>query len=395
MGTGWRITPHTLLESADKEIGFFLAKSVEHTWRDGMWSRLTDHLISHGLDVPIAVRENRIKATEGVAHVVSVFAGAKDVTAIETCLEQHPFTDCELLLKKHKHSNQEEWKKSIDVHQELTEATRAVKIVNADDSFLRQLRLTMEQDDTVKCKVIDIAHKGFQDARDTLYVQCHQLHKDNLASWLKRYINHLNLTAQNPKNPRVDDGITTPQDRTNNQNSRQSNAINETTRPLTKFHYMHGDASFQTVNSEAGSKGRSSRSTGGRRSRGSNSIPTHVDLDVSSWADVVKKRVSKTRESSIFGENHSQQSQETDKSTIASVKSHREQELEIMVEKLSIENVELKEAQQITLQTQQDLMDANRELIGQIQTMKTQLVTVKDDIRKEFDTKIDTIFELF
>ena len=66
-----------------------------------------------------------------------------------------------------------------------------------------------------------------------------------------------------------------------------------------------------------------------------------------------------------------------------------------MVEKLCIKNVELKEAQQITLQTQQNLMDANKELIGQIQTMKTQLATVKDNIRKEFDTKIDTIFELF
>ena len=58
MATGWRITPHTLLESANKEIGFFLGKSVEHTWRNGMWSRLTTHLILHGLDVPIAVREN-------------------------------------------------------------------------------------------------------------------------------------------------------------------------------------------------------------------------------------------------------------------------------------------------------------------------------------------------
>ena len=117
---------------------------------------------------------------------------------------------------------------------------------------------------------------------------------------------------------------------------------------------------------------------------------------MSSWADVVKKRVSKTREGkSLLEDNHSLQSQETDKSTITSVKSQRELELETMVEKLSIENVELKEAQQVTLQTQQNLMDTNRELIEQIQTMKTQLATVNDDIWKEFDTKIDSIFELF
>ena len=121
-----------------------------------------------------------------------------------------------------------------------------------------------------------------------------------------------------------------------------------------------------------------------------------MDLDVSSWADVVKKRISKPRKGGIdLGENHSQQSQETDKSTIASVKSHREQELEIMVEQLSIENVELKQAQQVTIQSQQELMKANQELITQVQIMRSQLATMKDDIRKEFDTKIDTIFELF
>ena len=136
-----------------------------------MWSRLTDHLLSHGLDVPISIRDNRIKATEGIAHVVSVFAGVKDAKVIEACLEQHLFKECELLLKKHKHSNLEQWQQSVEIHKGLSEATRAVKIVNADDSFLIQLRSAMEQDTSVSCKVVDLAQKGFQESRDTLYVQ--------------------------------------------------------------------------------------------------------------------------------------------------------------------------------------------------------------------------------
>ena len=40
-------------------------------------------------------------------------------------------------------------------------------------------------------------------------------------------------------------------------------------------------------------------------------------------------------------------------------------------------------------------MEANKELLEQLRSMKTQLAAVKDDIWKEFDTKIDTIFELF
>ena len=66
-----------------------------------------------------------------------------------------------------------------------------------------------------------------------------------------------------------------------------------------------------------------------------------------------------------------------------------------MVEKLSVENVELKEAQQEHIQSHQALMKANQELLEQLQIMKTQLATVKEDIRTEFDMKIDTIFDLF
>ena len=100
-----------------------------------MRSRLTDHLRAHGLDVPIAIRDNRIKASEGIAHVVLVFAGVKDASAIEKCLQKHPFTECELLLKRNKTANPDEWNKSVEVHKKLSEATRAVKIIHAEDLF--------------------------------------------------------------------------------------------------------------------------------------------------------------------------------------------------------------------------------------------------------------------
>ena len=80
------------------------------------------------------------------------------------------------------------------------------------------------------------------------------------------------------------------------------------------------------------------------------------------------------------GDNNSQRSHGSDKSTIPSIKSHHEHELETMVEKLSAENEELKHAQQNTLQTQQDLMKANQELLNQLQLVPTQLATVKEDI---------------
>ena len=65
----------------------------------------------------------------------------------------------------------------------------------------------MEQDVLVNCKVVDLAHKGFQDSRDILYVQYHQPHKNALTSWIKNYTNALNLPLNHAKKPRVDDAI--------------------------------------------------------------------------------------------------------------------------------------------------------------------------------------------
>ena len=62
--TGWQLTSHVLHESADKEIGFFVGKAVEHTWRDGMAERLARHLHDSGVDVPVAVRD---KCSRGVS----------------------------------------------------------------------------------------------------------------------------------------------------------------------------------------------------------------------------------------------------------------------------------------------------------------------------------------
>ena len=258
------------------------------------------------------------------------------------------------------------------------------------------MRLAIANDDLVRCKYVDIARKGFQDARNTLYVQCHQKHKETLTAWVKQYILTLQLPDDQPNPPRVDDGYQTQQDQSN-RSSKKSETHTVNTNPLTKFHYMHDDDSFRATNLEAGgSKGRSRRSSSGWRSKGSNSIPTHVDLDVSSWADVVKRRASKHGEiDTRYGDNNSQQSHGSDKSTIPSVKSHREQELETMVDRLNKENINLKQAQEATLQTQQKLMKTNQDLIAQVQTMQTQLATVKEDIRKEFDQKFEQILDLF
>ena len=120
-----------------------------------------------------------------------------------------------------------------------------------------------------------------------------------------------------------------------------------------------------------------------------------MDLDVSSWAEVVKRHASKLTDTVGYNETMSQHSQGSNKSTIPSVKSQHKHELETIVDKLSKENEDLKQAQEATLQSQQDLLKANQDLLQQVHIMQTQLANVKEDIRKEFDSKFDTILELF
>ena len=93
-------------------------------------------------------------------------------------------------------------------------------------------------------------------------------------------------------------------------------------------------------------------------------------------------------------DNSSQQSGVSDKSTIQSGKSLREQELETMVNKLSTENAEIKHSHQVTLAAQQELIDTNNRLLDQLSQVQTQLSTVKDDMRQEFDHKFNLLFKM-
>ena len=149
--TGWRLTSNVLHESAVKEI------SVEHTWRDDMAARLFVHLQTLRVNVPIAVQDNMIKTDEENAHVVSAFVGSKDATMVEKTLLKNPFKGCKMLLRCSKKSTPTIWKQTIAIHKQLSEATQAVQIVNADDRFLATLKTAMDADDSISDKYIDIA----------------------------------------------------------------------------------------------------------------------------------------------------------------------------------------------------------------------------------------------
>jgi hypothetical protein len=95
--TGWRMTTHTLHESADQEIGFFMGKAVKFTWRDDMASRIKEHIDplasteSLQADIPVSVRENYSKADDAEAEVVTLFVGKRDANIVIKILKENPF----------------------------------------------------------------------------------------------------------------------------------------------------------------------------------------------------------------------------------------------------------------------------------------------------------------
>ena len=99
---------------------------MEHTWRDGMAERLATHLRANNVDVPVAIRDNIIKAEDGNAHVVSVFVGSKDAAIVEKTLLKSPFQGCEIPLRCSKKTNLTAWQQTIAIHKQLSEATRAI-----------------------------------------------------------------------------------------------------------------------------------------------------------------------------------------------------------------------------------------------------------------------------
>ena len=118
--TGRRLTLHVLPERADKDIRFFVAKAMEHTWRDGMAERLATHLRANGVDVPVAMRDNAIKAEGRNAHNVSVFVGSKDAAIVEKTLLKSPFQGCELLFQCSKKTNPTAWQQTSAIHKQLS-----------------------------------------------------------------------------------------------------------------------------------------------------------------------------------------------------------------------------------------------------------------------------------
>ena len=130
-----------------------------------MAMRVQEHLNKHtkgNPNIPVAVRNNTVKSDDVEADVVAIFVGKKDSEAVFKTLKNHPFPDCEIVLKSMKRGNPEEWTKRIKIHAQLSEGSRAVKICLATDEFRNKLVEKVVATPSIYGKIIDIARVGFE-----------------------------------------------------------------------------------------------------------------------------------------------------------------------------------------------------------------------------------------
>jgi hypothetical protein len=132
----------------------------------------------------VLVRTNFATSPSGKSEVISLFVGKKDAdTTLET-LKKSAFPDCEIVMKSLRKGNPEEWNKKLQIHNALSDHSRAIKIYEVTESLREKLGQLIAADAEAYTKVIDIARVGFEGSDNVLYIQCHGAHKTWLTDWI-------------------------------------------------------------------------------------------------------------------------------------------------------------------------------------------------------------------
>jgi hypothetical protein len=180
------MTTHTLHESRDVEITFFMGKSPKFTFRSELALRLQQHIqLASNTHIPVSVKNNYATCENVKSEVVTLFVGKKDATTVIDILQQRPFTECEMVMKSLRRGNPAEWKNKLDIHSALVDHSQAIKIYLAPETIKTKLNQLVQGHKPALEKVIDIARVGFAGAKEVLYVQCHGAHKSWLTDWLR------------------------------------------------------------------------------------------------------------------------------------------------------------------------------------------------------------------
>lgn len=237
---GLSMSPHTLHESRDANIGFLLGKSQQFTWNEDIKRRLQRHLHYHLNRSPeLSIKAQTIKSEGHTAEVLSIFAGLKDSKAIQETLRKSPFREVEIIMQSLKTEGKESYQQQIQIHNALIDRSKAVKICNIFEYQITALRHKCEDDNEAKMRIVDLARYRNSEENAVVYAQCHEVHKEWVQKWITKALCDLPTLQLNQQPPFVaQQDNTSRNDVTSKNTGRGSRTSSSQVTYESRFQYM-------------------------------------------------------------------------------------------------------------------------------------------------------------
>jgi hypothetical protein len=414
-----RMSSTTLHESTDEAIGFFLGKSQQHTWRDDLVDRVTLHLqksqrlqhvaedgkpninnnISANLPetIPLSAKLRTITTNEVQADVITLFAGKSDAKQVKNLLEQHPFYEIEIVPYSIKRTHPEEWIQRLRIHNLQVNASRAIKIHQAPDSFRAALAKNLQKDTDARTRVLDITRIKSTAETNVLYVQHNAVDREWVKEWVSIQIPILciQLELEDAKGPYIDEGNSTKA--ASKETKMRTSKLPTAPPPPTRFQHILNDPKYSSTHGENATTSINKKPrippaiiTGPRprmtyaqaTSNEHNGPRTNTGPTTRGYARATTTIPAESKWQSF--------SSSPDGSTISSVKTQRERELE---EELTATSSQLKETQQklteasaqlkATKEAHDKLKSLLEESVNNIQTqLKAQKIEMEESLNR-------------
>ena len=183
-----------LHQAQAKTLGYFGGKDPQHTNRDELAHRLSQHLEKYSTRfLPVQVIASNVINKQHTTRMCTVLVGAKDLEAAQKILKTHPLPTPEFILHSWKRSFPEDFSNRIKQHVMVVSQSRALKLVDCTPENLACLREELQNSDIIP-KIVDIAAAAHFATSGTVYIQYIYAHHQAAEAWLTAVLAKHNIT---------------------------------------------------------------------------------------------------------------------------------------------------------------------------------------------------------
>ena len=141
-----RMAYHALEQTKTQQVGYFLGKSSDHTWRKELSMRFQHHIDQRLIiekskckSIKIQLRPTTARAGGVESTVVSIFVGAADVQQVEEIILKYPF-NVEIVLHKWKRHSKTSYDTRLKTHINVCSNSTVIKLTETTPTFRMHIR---------------------------------------------------------------------------------------------------------------------------------------------------------------------------------------------------------------------------------------------------------------